>query len=108
MDIVKLLDSVAKNPFALLIVLMLLLWYAGLLLQRKDNYIEKHFRDDLKEYKEREKQHREDAKELNNKLWEVMRERRENGDFEGVEDPDPPSPTTIHSNVRTTRRKLPK
>lgn len=106
MDLVKLADSIAKNPFALLIVLMLLLWYAGWLLQRKDNYIEKHFRDDMKEFKEREKIYRENEKELNNKLWEVMQERRGNCDFD--EDPDPPNPTTVHNNVHTTRRKLPK
>jgi hypothetical protein len=97
-DLVKAADYIAKNPYAPLIILMLVLWYAGWLLLRKDNFIEKHFKDDLKN-------ERNEKKWLQERMWEMMQER---GDSFDEENQNPPDSYSDDHHMPNSRRKLSK
>lgn len=115
MDLVKAADYIARNPYGFLIALMLLLWYAGILLQKKDDFILKRFKEDKKESQEREKRLQKTADDntrhlanIDNNIQDIETMLMERGGKSGLEDPNSPDSDTIHRNMRDSRRKLSK
>src|SRR4051812_19292357 len=116
MDLVQVSTFIAKSPFALPVVLMIAVWYTVTLLQKKDEYIESHIREDLAKAEQREKRLQKNTEENTKLLIDIKNDVKdieamllERGEsFDSHEDQTSPSPTSDNSNMRSPRRKLPK